>query len=112
MLTEKEMLIIAERFLKKLGEGGENIEVVIDKVIITPHGNVYSYDSKEYLLTGDFNKSLVGNGPFLVEKKAGRVVTFGTSGNLEDQLKAYENNALPLCLTGYWYPDEDRFDYK
>ncbi|MEF9480067.1 YrhB domain-containing protein [Chryseobacterium sp. 1B4] len=69
MLTEKEMLIIAERFLKKLGEGGENIEVVIDKVIITPYGNVYSYDSKEYLLTGDFNKSLVGNGPFLVEKK-------------------------------------------
>ncbi|MGH1518778.1 YrhB domain-containing protein [Chryseobacterium sp. JK1] len=112
MLTDKEMLTIAQRFLKKLGEGGEDIEVIIDKIIKKPYGNIYSYDAKEYLLTGNFNKSLVGNGPFLVEKKAGRVVTFSTSSNLKDQLIAYENNSLPLCLKGYWYPDEDRFDYK
>jgi hypothetical protein len=43
-----------------MGEGGKDIEVVIDKIIKKPYGNVYSYDAKEYLLTGNFNKSLVG----------------------------------------------------
>ncbi len=112
MLTDKEMLAIAERFLKKMGEGGKDIEVVIDKIIKKPYGNVYSYDAKEYLLTGNFNKSLVGSAPFLVESKGGRVVAFSTVGHLEDQLKSYENDTLGKSLTRYWYPDEDRFDYK
>ncbi len=112
MLTGKEMLHIAQQFLKKLGEGGDDIEVVIDKVIKKPYGNVYSYDSKEYLLSGNFNKSLVGNAPFLVEKKSGRVVGFGTANSLENYLQNYENGTLTLSLDRYWYPDEDRFDYK
>ena len=116
MLSDKEMLDIAERYLKSRAEkfGGADIEVVIltDHIIIKPYGNIYDYQSKEFLLTGDFNKSLVGNAPFLVEKKAGRVVSFGTSGNLDDYIKSYENDTLGLCLTTYWYPDEDRFDYK
>ncbi len=113
MLTDKEMLQIAERYLKKRGEfGGSEIEVVIDDIIKKSYGNIYHYNSKEYLLTGNFNKSLVGNAPFLVEKETGRVVGFGTAGSLEDYIKSYEEGTLGLCLTRYWYPDEDRFDYK
>ncbi len=117
MLTDQEMLVIAERYVKSKGEhfGGEDIEVIVetDSIIKKPYGNIYYYDSKEYILTGNFNKSLVGNAPFLVENKlGGRVVQFGTSGQLEDQLKNYENGTMGLCLTNYWYPDEDRFDYK
>ena len=47
-----------------------------------------------------------------VEKKTGRVVRFGTLGTIENQLKDYENDNMGLCLNTYWYPDEDRFDYK
>ena len=113
MLTDKEMLQIAERFIKKLGEGGKYIEVVIENNIIKkPYGNIYSYESKEYLLTGNFNKSLIGNAPFLVEKKSGRVVGFGTANSLEYYLQNYENGTLTPSLDLYWYPDEDRFDYK
>lgn len=115
MLTDKEMLTIAERYLKKRGEkGGQNIKVVIitDYIIEKPYGNIYYYNSKEYLLTGDFNKSLIGNAPFLVEKETGRVVTFGTAGILEDYIIAYENKTLSRTQDRYWYPDEDRFDYK
>lgn len=116
MLTDKEMLRIAERYLKSRAEkfGGADIEVVIltDHIIIKPYGNIYDYQSKEFLLTGDFNKTLVGNASFLVEKKTGRVVSFGTAMDLDDYIKAYENGTLGKTLTRYWYPDEDRFDYK
>ncbi len=113
MLTDKEMLSIAERYLKRRGEfGGSEIEVIIDDIIKKSYGNIYHYNSKEYLLTGNFNKSLVGNAPFLVEKETGRVVGFGTSGSLEDYLEAYENGTFTSALNTYWYPDEDRFDYK
>ncbi|MDR3024039.1 YrhB domain-containing protein [Chryseobacterium sp.] len=114
MLTDKEMLDIAERYLQRLGKRGKHIEVMIyiDDIIKKPYGNIYFYNSKEYILTGNFNKSLVGNAPFLVEKKTGRVVGFGTAGRLEDYIEAYENGTLSTALDTYWYPDEDRFDYK
>jgi hypothetical protein len=112
MLTDQEMLQIAERFTRKIVS--QNIEPMIyeSDIIKKPYGNIYFFDSKEYILTGDFNKSLVGGGPFLVENKSGRVVTFGTSVSLEDNIKDYENGTMGRSLDLYWYPDEDRFDYK
>ena len=115
MLTDQEMLEIADRYLKKLREIGDNsIEPMIytDDIIKKPYGNIYFYNSKEYILTGNFNKSLMGNAPFLVEKENGRVAGFGTAGRLEDYIESYENGTLGLCSTRYWYPDEDRFDYE
>lgn len=113
MLTDEKMLSIAERYLKKK-EDGKDLEIIIypDGIMKKPYGNIYHYNSKEYILTGNFNKSLVGNAPFLVEKETGRVVNFGTANRLEDYIKSYENGTMGLCLTTYWYPDEDRFDYK
>lgn len=116
MLTDKEMLATAERYLKSKAEhfGGSDIEVVIitEETIKKPYGNIYRYQSKEYIETGDFNKSLTGHAPFLVEKNSGRVVGFGTAGSLESYIEDYENGRLVPALTRYWYPDEDRFDYK
>ena len=115
MLTDKEMLKIAERYLKRRGKfGGGDIEIVIlaEEIVKKAYGNIYRYQSKEFLVTRDFNKSLAGNAPFLVEKKIGRVVQFGTAGILENDIKAYENGTLSTSLHTYWYPDEDRFDYK
>ncbi|KPE50500.1 hypothetical protein [Chryseobacterium indologenes] len=111
MLTDKEMLEIAERFIRRVVD--KSIEPMLyDNIIKKPYGNIYSFNSKESILTGNFNKSLVGNAPFLVEKETGRVVGFGTSGSLEDYLEAYENGTFTSALDTYWYPDEDRFDYK
>lgn len=116
MLTDQEMLKIAERYLKSRAEhfGGSDIEVVIlpEETIKKPYGNIYRYQSKEYILTRNFNKALAGNAPFLVEKKSGRVVGLGTAGTLESSVKDYENGTMTPSLDLYWYPDEDRFDYK
>jgi hypothetical protein len=111
MLTDQEMLAIAERFIRRIVD--KSIEPMLyDDIIKKTYGNIYSFDSKEYILTGNFNKSLMGGGPFLVEKESGRVVGFGTAGILENEIKAYENGTLSTALDTYWYPDEDRFDYK
>lgn len=111
MLTDQEMLAIAERFIRRIVD--KSIEPMLyDDIIKKPYGNIYSFDSKEYILTGNFNKSLMGGGPFLVEKESGRVVGFGTAGILENEIKAYENGTLSTALDTYWYPDEDRFDCK
>jgi hypothetical protein len=112
MLTEKEMLNIAELYLKKIGEDGNEAMLYNDDTIKKPYGNIYLYNSKKFILTGDFKYAFGGNAPFLVEKETGRVVNFGTAGRLEDYVKSYEDGTLGLCLTTYWYPDEDRFDYK
>jgi len=108
------MLHIAERYLKRLGQIGEDIEVMIytDEIIKKSYGNIYFYNSKEYILTGDFYKSLMGNAPFLVEKKTGRVVNFSTSTVLEKEIQAYEKGTLGGSSDLYWYPDEDRFSSK
>ena len=112
MLTNQEMLVIAEKFIRRKVD--ESVEPIIlhEETIKKPYGNIYYYQSKEFLMTRDFNKHLAGNAPFLVEKKAGRVVGLGTAMDLEDYIKAYENGTLVKTLTRYWYPDEDRFDYK
>ncbi|WP_292010557.1 hypothetical protein [Chryseobacterium sp.] len=68
MLTDKEILAIAERYLKSRAEhfGGSDIEVIIltEATIKKPYGNIYRYQSKECRLTGNFNKSLVENALF------------------------------------------------
>ncbi|MFK7048423.1 hypothetical protein FLACOL_01172 [Flavobacterium columnare] len=113
MLTDEQMLKIAERYIERR-KGTLNKKVVIykDDIIKKTYGNLFSYNTEEFIITGDINKSLFVNPPFLVEKKAGRVVQFSTSTILEEEIKAYENGTIGKSLDLYWYPDEDRFDYK
>jgi hypothetical protein len=112
MLTNQEMEQIAERFIQKLGNESGIEMILSDELGGKPYGNVYHFESKEYILTGDPGKALVGNGLFMVEKKIGRVVVFGTALHLEDYLTAYEKGILIEAKGRYWYPEEDRFDSK
>jgi len=112
MLTDKEMKQIAERFINKLGKES-NIEMILsDELGGKPYGNVYHFESKEYILTGDPGKAIAGSFLFMVEKETGRVINFGTYGHLEDHLKNYQNGTMSKSLDLYWYPDEDRYDNK
>ncbi|WP_326981785.1 hypothetical protein VUJ46_16330 [Chryseobacterium sp. MYb264] len=110
MLTDQEMLNIAERFIKRKTDKDIEAVILTEETIKKPYGNIYYCQSKEFLLTRDFNKVLTGTPPFLVEKKTGRVVSFGTRMRLENYLQAYENGTMSTALNTYWYPDEDRFE--
>lgn len=106
MLTDKEMLQIAEKFLKKIGEeSNKELMMYLEDTIKKPYGNIYFFNSKKYILTGDINYALGGNGPFLVEKETGRVITFGTAYQDEYYIKSYENGTFIPALYGIW-------DYK
>lgn len=112
MLTDEKMLEIAERYLSKMVDNKIETVIILEETIKKPYGNIYLYNSKQFILTEDFKYAVGGNAPFLVEKETGRVVTFGTAGRLEDYIMAYENGTLSTALDNYWYPDEDRYDYK
>ena len=113
MLSEKEMLEIAERYLIKKNGSPNDVLVIIPQLTIKkPYGNIYNFNFKRYLETGDFKYSVTGHAPFLVEKNRRRVVQFGTIDPLEDQLVEYENRTMMGTMDTYWYPDEDRFSHK
>jgi hypothetical protein len=113
MLTDKEMLEIAERYLTKVNASEKDVLVVLpDLTIKKSYGNVYYFDFKKFMETGDAKYAVFGGAPFLVEKERRRVVQFGTIGSIEDQILAYEAGTLVPALDTYWYPDEDRFSHK
>lgn len=110
MLTDKQMLEIANQFIA-FKEKRTNIEVQIyqDNIIKKEYGNIYYFESKKYLETGIFSYKLLGNSPFLVEKKTGRIVNFGTANQLDYYLEAYENNSLVPCMDRYWDPKTETY---
>jgi hypothetical protein len=91
MLTDKEILKIAENYvLETEKEIGIPLIIVPENVIKKPYGNVYSYTSKEAYLTKSGKHDLLGNAPFLVEKKSEKIIEFGTYAPEEYFLEEYE----------------------
>lgn len=109
MLTDQEMLAIAERFMNRIVDKDTEAVILHEETIKKPYGNIYYFQSKEFLLTRDFNKVLTDNPYFLVEKKTGRVVSLGRPSRLDYEIQAYENGTMKPTMDLYWYPDEDRF---
>jgi len=91
MLTDKEMWGIAEKYLKEI-EKEADIPLIYLKEWITKkkYGNIYRYTSKKYYETKNENYAVAGNGPFLIEKKTGEIITFGTAFSDEYYIKLYE----------------------
>jgi hypothetical protein len=114
MLTDQEMKTIAERYLAFIMlNSGSDIELALyDNRVKKDYGNLFVYQSKNFMETGDEQYLLGGNAPFLVEKETGRIITFGTAHPEEYYLEAYENGTLEPTLTRYWYPEEERYDFK
>lgn len=91
MLTDKEILKIAEDYvLETEKEVGIPLIIVPENIIKKSYGNVYSYTSKEAYLTKSGKHNLLGNAPFLVEKKSGKIIEFGTYAPKEHFLEEYE----------------------
>lgn len=118
MLTDKEMLEIAKKYLKKMEEekaqelGQEkSYELMINETIKKPLGNVYYFIAKLFYETLD-HKYRINATPFLVEKERRRVLRFGTHYHPEEQYEDYENGDFVTSLHSFWYPDEDRYSHK
>ncbi|MFK7747266.1 MAG: hypothetical protein AB8B65_02630 [Kordia sp.] len=111
MLTNQEMLIIAKKYMSFSSDKDIELKVTQGLTITKPYGNIYYYDSKKYIETGNFQYH-VPTGPFLVEKATGRVVGFGTARSFEFYIDAYEKGTLVPTLDRYWYPDTQKYSHK
>jgi len=109
MLTEKEMLEIARKYMKRQNRN-ENYDLVITLVENKQYGNIYYFQTREYLETRNTDHALTNGYPFLVENTKRRVVQFGWP--IEERIKQYENGTMVPTLHTFWYPDEDRFSHE
>lgn len=92
MLTEQQVIEIAEKYVKKRSAKSKYDLVILDnEAIKKPYGIIFFYNTKKYNDTrNDDDNTLLGNAPFLVENKTGKIVVFGTSKSEEYYIQEYE----------------------
>ena len=97
MLTEKQILEIAEKHVKEI-EKESRIDLLIgyEETIKKPYGHIFFYTSKKFVKTGDFKYAIAGNTPFLVEKNSGKIISFGSSESDEYYINEYEAGRWPV----------------
>jgi hypothetical protein len=90
MLNDVDCRSLAEQCLARIAEQcGEDL-VLIDRPVETPATMAYSYQTLDFVATGDFTHALVGNGPILVSKVTGKVEVAGTVFPVEDYIRRFE----------------------
>ncbi|PWN61436.1 hypothetical protein [Chryseobacterium oncorhynchi] len=101
MLNKEEIKEIAKRYVKEIQEE-INIELIIlsEMTINKSYGSIYFWGAKD-----SKKHRLAGNGPFLVESKAGRVLQFGTADPTEYYITQYENGTWKPGSNDVWYPN-------
>jgi hypothetical protein len=62
-----------------------------DKTIERPFGWVFFYEARKFLDSHNIVDKLIGNSPFIVDRKDGSVHVMGTRRPIEFYLDAYEN---------------------
>jgi hypothetical protein len=97
MITFEEALKRVESQLEKIGNEKEGtvIKVLLEETIETKDYWVFFYNNSRFLETGDFNYSLIGNAPYIVDKYRGEIYITGTAEEIEFYIDEYEKNILP-----------------
>ncbi|MEG0760092.1 hypothetical protein [Chryseobacterium sp.] len=92
MLTEQEVIATAKNYvLERSQQSGYDLVILDNAEIKKPYGIIFRYNTKKFNQTRNFNdKKMLGNNPFLVENKTGKIVVFGSSRELEYYIQEYE----------------------
>ena len=91
MLTAAQAKDIASAHLATFAEESECEVVIVDSATIERgFGWVFSYESRQYLETGEFAHRLAGNAPLIVNRLTGEVLPTGTAHPTEYYLAQYE----------------------
>lgn len=90
MLSDVDCRSLAEQCLARIAQQcGEEL-VLMARPFETRATLAYTYQTSEFMATGDFTHSLAGNGPILVSKLTGAVEVAGTSLPVEDSIRKFE----------------------
>lgn len=90
MLKVADCRALAEQRLSLIAANSEADLVLLEQVLELGNTAAFSYQSDEYLKTGNFLAALAGNGPILVHKISGAVDLAGTALPVEEYIKDFE----------------------
>lgn len=92
MITFQQAWQIAYHEIQAMNKPHTDCTIVMigEDTMELPYAWVFFYTSKEFLETGDFSYSLLGNAPLFISKTDGNISTFFTSLSLEAMIDAYE----------------------
>ena len=90
MLSDVDCRTLAEQCLARIARKcGEDL-VLMDRPFESPATLAYTYQTSDFVETGDFTHALAGNGPILVSKLTGTVEVAGTALPVEDYIPEFE----------------------
>lgn len=70
MLTNKDMLEIAKKYLKKInGSKDDELVIITGLTIEKSYGNIYRYEFKRFIETGNSKYSVAIGAPFFSRKR-------------------------------------------
>ena len=96
MLSDNEIIDAANIYLTDLeAKIGEPLIIPLELMIKKSYGIYFIYHSKKYWETKNWEEKLLGNAPFLVEKKDGNIIEFGTSRSIDHYIEEYEAGRYP-----------------
>ena len=76
-------------------EHEKNCRLAITQIEDYDFGWLFHYNSTVFIETGETRHALVGNAPYLIERKTGKVFETGTAYSVEHYLELYRRSELP-----------------
>jgi methylase of polypeptide subunit release factors len=94
-LTREDALRIVQERLDTFQYSGEVRAVVMPGETMERETYfVVFWQSEDYLKSGDYTDMIVGNAPYIVDKKAGDLYSTGTAEEIEHYMAEYEAGRL------------------
>ena len=90
MLSETDCRSLAERCLARIAQQCGDDLLLMPRSFETPTTLAYTYQTSDFVATGDAIHALAGNGPILVSKLTGAVEVAGTALPVEDYVREFE----------------------
>jgi Immunity protein 35 len=79
-------------------QSGGTAAVVEQHTITLPYGWVFFWNSKDFIATGEFRHTLIGNAPIIVDKVDLELRCTGTARSIEHYVREYEATIPPARL--------------
>ena len=89
LVTVEEATRLAREWVRHQSSATNELVLVEEETVERPYGWFFSYDSKLFLTTQDFEYAIAGNAPILVDKR-GQVHVTGTAHALEHYVAAFD----------------------
>jgi hypothetical protein len=91
MIDKETARKLAYKYLNSTNPHVKDEIIIRDEYTIEKeYGWIFRYNTKTYIETGDYGKSLIGGGPLIVEKSDGSLEMLGSAYSPEDQIRWYE----------------------